>query len=331
MRLLLQLGLTVAMLATASITQAQMRFQGMDRTNDGVITRDEWRGSVQSFRNQDWNGDGVLSGDEVRTGVRRQGDWRTDWNRDGRVDSVDIQIVERFRSFDTNDDSRVTRAEWPGDGRLFLRLDTNRDGVITLTEYARGRGYNLDGLGGPAFGFSALDRNRDGWLSRYEWNMSSAEFNRLDINNDNRISQFEFDNASVGSPAGDRFAFLDVNNDGWVMRSEWRGSQTAFSRLDTNRDNRLSRSEFTAQSTTTPTRSAAWRTGWDRGIQEGRAAGREDFLRRQGWDLEGQRELERADSGWSPEIGPLNEYQEGYREGFRTAYRAGFIEAGGVP
>lgn len=45
---------------------AQMRFRGMDRNGDGVISRDEWRGNDQSFRNHDRNGDGVLSGDELR-------------------------------------------------------------------------------------------------------------------------------------------------------------------------------------------------------------------------------------------------------------------------
>src|SRR3990172_12806435 len=39
--------------------------QGMDRNKDGVITREEWRVSIdRSFYNHDWNGDGVLSGNE---------------------------------------------------------------------------------------------------------------------------------------------------------------------------------------------------------------------------------------------------------------------------
>ena len=38
----------------------------MDRDRDGVVTRAEWRGSAQAFRNQDTNSDGVLSGAEVR-------------------------------------------------------------------------------------------------------------------------------------------------------------------------------------------------------------------------------------------------------------------------
>src|SRR6202007_2435978 len=42
--------------------QSGMRFQGMDRNNDGKITRAEWNGSDRSFQVHDWNGDGVLSG-----------------------------------------------------------------------------------------------------------------------------------------------------------------------------------------------------------------------------------------------------------------------------
>ena len=41
----------------------------MDANRDGAISRDEWRGSDQSFRVHDWNGDGVLSGGEVRVGA----------------------------------------------------------------------------------------------------------------------------------------------------------------------------------------------------------------------------------------------------------------------
>ena len=37
-----------------------------DRNNDGIVERNEWRGSSSSFRNADWNNDGVLSGREVR-------------------------------------------------------------------------------------------------------------------------------------------------------------------------------------------------------------------------------------------------------------------------
>ena len=387
MRLPLQMALAASILASATNAQAQMRYQAMDTNNDGVITRDEWRGTDRAFRNEDWNGDGLLSGEEVRRGARRQ-NWSQDWNRDGRVDNMDIQISQRFRGYDMNNDNRVARSEWPGDARLFTRLDTTRDGYLSIQEYTRGGGFVLDAQGGPSFGFSNIDMNDDGWVTRSEWNMGAADFNRLDLNRDNRISRFEFENSTAASstfrfspeqfntfdvnrdgwltrpesrmtslefdrfdanrdnrisrfefdnvaaaadPSSyyDRFAAVDVNRDGWLTRSEWRGTEAGFTRLDANRDNRLSRTEYDAEVSTETTRSAAWRTGYDRGIQEGRAAGREDFVRRQGWDLEGQRELERADSGYTPQVGTLSDYQAGYREGFRNAYRAGFIEAGG--
>ena len=162
--------------------------------------------------------------------------------------------------------------------------------------------------------------------------MAAVEFDRFDANRDNQISRYEFDTVATGSnraPDYDRFATVDLNHDGWLVRSEWHGAEDGFSRLDSNRDNRLSRTEYDAEVITEPARSAAWRTGYDRGISEGRAAGREDQTRRQGWDLEGQRELERADSGYTFQVGPLSDYQAGYREGFRNAYRAGFVAAGG--
>jgi hypothetical protein len=43
----------------------EMRFKGMDKNNDGKISRDEWRGNERSFEKKDTDGDGVLSGNEL--------------------------------------------------------------------------------------------------------------------------------------------------------------------------------------------------------------------------------------------------------------------------
>ena len=333
MKLQLQIGLTAALLASTASAQAQMRFQNMDSDNDGVITRAEWRGTAQSFRSQDWNEDGVLSGDEVVTGAQRPA-WSQDWNRDGRVDTLDNQIAQRYRGYDANGDNRVARTEWPGNARLFARLDTNRDGYVTMNEYSNGAGFNLDGQGGPAFRFANVDLNGDGWVTRSEWNLGAADFNRLDANRDNRISRFEFDNDASRS-AGSRYApsefnAFDSNRDGWITRSESRMSSAEFGRFDVNNDNRVSRFEFdnvAADTSDAADRSQAWRMGRDRGALEGRVAGREDYVGYQRFDLDGQRELERADSGYTPQMGSLSDYQAGYREGFREAYREGFDAA----
>jgi Ca2+-binding EF-hand superfamily protein len=234
-------------------TQNGMRFQGMDRNGDGVITRDEWNGNDRSFQNQDWNGDGKLSGEEVRVGGRRE----AAQNR-----------TDRFSDLDTNKDGRLSRTEWRGGAALFDVLDTDRDGILTRAE-------------------------------------------------------------AVGTPDGrgrangnDEFRGIDVNHDGAITRDEWQWNTAAFVRLDTDHDGRLSAAEFDNVAAAAPAQeTATYRAGFERGRQEGIQAGKEDKPR--GWDLEGQRELEKADSGYEGRLGRLDEYQAGYRAGFRRGYPEG--------
>lgn len=93
------------------------RFRGLDRNNDGIISRSEWRGNNRSFQNQDWNNDGVLSGREVRRNAVRVR------NRNTRVEAVD-----RDRN------GRIDRGEWMGTRNEFRRIDRDNDGYITAAE-----------------------------------------------------------------------------------------------------------------------------------------------------------------------------------------------------
>ncbi|MGH9314924.1 MAG: hypothetical protein ACRD1S_17205, partial [Vicinamibacterales bacterium] len=68
----------------------------------------------------------------------------------------------------------------------------------------------------------------------------------------------------------------------------------------------------------------AYRSGFDRGLLDGRQAGREERQNNRAWDLEGQRELEQANAGYQNSMGRLDHYQAGYRAGFRQGYRQGF-------
>jgi Ca2+-binding EF-hand superfamily protein len=310
-------------IAGGQIVSAQrgraIRFQGMDRDNDGRITRAEWTGSDQSFRVHDWNDDGVLSGDEVRPGARRGQRQmpEPDFDTPDREYPFDDWTVRGFNRIDHNRDNRITADEWHFDRESFRRADHNRDGVITRREFLN---EDLEQDDDREDRFAYLDVNRDNRISRDEWHGTLAAFDRLDDNRDGVLTRAE---VSGTEPPPDLFTSVDVNRNGTIARDGWHWSAASFDRLDTNRDGRLTREEFSGTGPAA-TRSQAYQAGHDRGLIEGRAAGREDRERNQGWDLEGQRELEQADSGYDARMGPRDDYQAGYREAFRVGYREGF-------
>jgi len=187
-----------------------MRFHDMDRDGDRVITRGEWRGNDQSFKQHDTNADGVLSGNEVLVSAQRPS-------------------PDRSRR-----EERAVR-------------------------------------------FDRMDRDHDGRLGRNEWNSAADAFSRADLDHDGTVSRAEYLDIAGNPPAGVR--------------------------RDTN----------------------TYRAGYDRGLGEGRQAGKEDRVVNGGkWDLEGQRELEQADSGYRADLGTRADYQAGYRAGFRVGYGEGF-------
>jgi Ca2+-binding EF-hand superfamily protein len=260
-----------------------MRFAALDVNKDGVITRREWNGSDRSFEVHDWNQDGILSGEEVRQGASRRTSDDQATGSTGRY--YDDWTVRGFLALDRNRDNRVSREEWPSDVETFRRADANRDGVLSRPEFLGED--TTDASSRPRADRDERIDDRDGVRDR---------FNSLDTNNDSRISRAEW------TGTAERFAVLDVNRDAVLTRQELGGPQAAPRR---------------------EVRTEAWTQGHDRGIIEGRQAGKEDRSRNT-WDLEGQRELETADSGYEPRFGVKADYQAGYREGFRLGYGEGY-------
>lgn len=294
--------------------EASIRFQAMDANGDRAITRREWRGSARSFEVHDWNGDGVLSGVELEIGARRPGrgrgsarDLESPWNEL----TVDDWTVEHFSDMDRDDNGHVNAAEWLYDRETFRRIDHNGDNAVSQTEFLGG--VDVDDDAGDRFEY--LDADNDGRVSRAEWHGTRARFDALDRDRNGFLTRVE---AAGSDPPRDLFDAVDGNSDDAITRNEWRWSAASFDARDADRNGRLTREEFSG---VLPTRSTAYRAGYDRGLIEGRQAGREDRDRKQGWDLEGQRELEQADSGYQASVGPRTEYQSGYREGFRRGYR----------
>ena len=219
--------------ASAEQGQDQERFRGMDRNRDGVITRAEWRGSAQSFRNHDWNGDGRLAGDEIRPGGQR--DRVPDENYSTPRQEFDDWTAEGFRYLDRNRDGGVARNEWFDDRASFVRADTNRDNVLTRAEFL-----DMATVNGET-GFEALDRNNNGRIERWEWRGQAASFESADRNNDGVVTRNEMD---VESPRDERFETLDTNNNGRIERREWQGRPDRFDVLDRNNDNVVTQDEM---------------------------------------------------------------------------------------
>ena len=104
-----------------------------------------------------------------------------------------------------------------------------------------------------ARGFSALDHNRDNRITREEWHFDVETFRRTDRNRDGALSRTEFlgeDNQD--DDRGDRFDYLDNNNDGRISRAEWHGTAERFDALDDNRDGMLTRVEMRGTSDPPP-------------------------------------------------------------------------------
>jgi Ca2+-binding EF-hand superfamily protein len=293
-----------------------IRFAGMDRDNNREISRAEWTGSDRSFAVHDWNRDGVLSGDEVRVGAVRPRTSDPVFDSPDREYEFDNWTLQGFTSVDHNRDGRITRDEWHFDRESFRRADHNGDGVLSRAEFLAENQEDDD----RNDHFANLDMNNDNRVSRNEWHGTAARFDALDSNRDGVITRLEM----MGEAAPmELFESLDVNRDRVVTVNEWHWSRATFDERDADRNGRLTRQEFT-EFARQPVTSAAYKAGQARGLIEGRQAGREDKQNHGVWDLEGQRELEQANSGYQASVGPLADYQAGYREAFRRGYREGF-------
>jgi hypothetical protein len=188
-----------------------------------------------------WNGDGRLSGEEVRIGARRNTNWDTADHNPSRWETNLSWTAAAFTSLDHNRDGRLTPNEWHFDTETFRRVDSNRDNAIGRAEFLSGDDDARD------VSFDDLDLNNNGRVERNEWFGSNAAYLALDRNRDGILSRFEVVGAQdTTGDTFDRFASLDYDRNGSLARTEWHWSQGSFNARDLDRNGTLTRREYEA-------------------------------------------------------------------------------------
>jgi hypothetical protein len=160
-----------------NLSWTRANFTSLDHNRDGRLSANEWHFDLETFRRVDANANDSISLQEFLG------------------EGIDDVRDDSFDNMDWNNNGRVERTEWFGGATEFNRLDRNRDGVLTRFEVV-GSTASLDTYDQ----FQNLDYDRNGSLSRAEWHWSNATFASRDRNRDGMLSRQEFDVAG-GSPA----------------------------------------------------------------------------------------------------------------------------------
>lgn len=152
----------------------------------------------------------------------------------------------RFPSLDTNRDGVISRSEWRGNNNSFRVRDWNRDGVLSGDEVRMGAEPPNDSLEARDYSMTAddrfdyLDANNNGFINENEWDGTLDTFDRLDRNRDSRLTRAEL--GSVRPAAA--FATLDTNGDGRLTMNEWPWSRRSFIDQDDDSDGVVTRREY---------------------------------------------------------------------------------------
>ncbi len=131
----------------------------------------------------------------------------------------------------------------------FDRSDLDGNGAITLDDFAS----VPEGKRAQAEKLLMLDRDKDGSVSFEEFVVPKIMMNKVDADKDGAISKQEADpnaalqGAGTGDPEKDIDGFMerfDKDKDGMISREEYTGPAQIFDRVDTDKDENLTRDEI---------------------------------------------------------------------------------------
>jgi len=158
-----------------------------------------------------------------------------------------------FKTADTNHDGVVDQSEFQASrDKWFAELDTDHDGFVTADElkafgekmHAQWQQKHADAQG-TAGATTGTGTQAAPGTSRGE-RMAQHILARVDTDHDGKISKAEFDTESVAL-----FKRLDKNSDGKIASDEvparhWGGKGPMFGQMDTDKDGKVTKAEFTA-------------------------------------------------------------------------------------
>ena len=173
-----------------------IQFQEYDVNRNGLVSRDEFKGSDGEFRKLDGNNDDFL----VQWEMAIDDNWKK--FRMGRS-AVPVEgngaasIAYSIGHCDRNQDGKLSADEYPGPPERFTAVDKNGDGFMTAEEIRRS---------GPPF--RAWDLNVDGIITKAEFKGSADQFAMIDGDKNGSLNIMEMRmgsrKAGLAGPRRDR-------------------------------------------------------------------------------------------------------------------------------
>jgi Ca2+-binding EF-hand superfamily protein len=227
----------------AGAQRGQRFFELLDRNRDGVVTLGEMRAMrTRRMAAIDINRDGRISRREFMSA-------RPPWAKGRKQPGMERRRARIFARIDTDRDGVISPTEREASlMRWFARMDADRDGRLTRREFATARQWLR---GGPDRRFERLDANRDGAISFQELlDRRADQMQAADRDKDGKVSRREFlargaGNGVLFARRQKLFERLDADRDGYITPLEnGMALKGWFARLDANRDGQLTQQEI---------------------------------------------------------------------------------------
>ena len=148
-----------------------------------------------------------------------------------------------FARYDKNKDGKVTPEEYRGGKMLFAAYDANKDGVLTIEEIQSAKKVE------SAPNFRELDADKDGYVTRREWQGTDEEFEAVDLDRDGVWSKLDRAIEKRHTQAKGDIERMDTGKDGTVSEAEWIAAGRdagSFRQRDRDRNGSLDLEELAA-------------------------------------------------------------------------------------